>query len=131
MRKKGIFLLLLTAGLLAGCSAKVTERNLSHLHFVKASEEIGDKTPAERAVAIKRRLEQIEGLSGSAIVVEGHTAIIGLRLKENMEQKEAVSVKKKADRAAKDADVYIKSTSITMNPHIVALIEEMERKRAG
>ena len=131
MRGKGIFVCLLTAWLLMGCSTEVTEQNLNHLHFVKASQEMGDKTPAERAFAIKRRLGQIEELSGSAVVVEGQTAIIGLRLKESMEQMEMAAVKKEADREAKEADEYIKSTSITMNPYIVALIEDMEKQRAG
>ena len=131
MRKKGVFLLIVTMGILAGCSAEITERNLNHLHFVKASDEVGDKTPAERAVAIKRQLGQIEGISGSGVVVEGHTAIIGLRMEERMEQNELASVQKEADRAAKQADAYIKSTSITTNPYIVALIEDMEKQRAG
>lgn len=116
---------------LAGCSAEVTENNLSKLHFVKADEEIGDKTPEERALAIKRQLSLIEEVSGNAVVVEGHTAIIGLRLKEDMEQNTMVRVKKEADLAAREADEYIENTSITMNSHIVALIEEMERRRAG
>ncbi len=131
MRGTGIFVCLLSAWILVGCSAEVTEKNLNHLHFVKASQEMGDKTPAERAFAVKRRLGQIEELSGSAVVVEGHTAIIGLRLKEFMEQNGMAAVKKEADRAAKEADEYIKSTSITMNPYIVTLIEDMEKKRAG
>lgn len=131
MKKRGVFLLILAVCILAGCSAEITEKNLNHLHFVKASQEMGDKTPAERAFAIKRRLGQMEELSGSAVVVEGHTAIIGLRFRENMEQNERTAVQKEADRAAKEADAYIKSTSITMNPYIVALIEDMEKQRAG
>ena len=131
MKKRGVFLLILAMGVLVGCSAEITEKNLNHLHFVKASEEMGDKTPAERAYTIKQRLGQLEELSGSAVVVEGHTAIIGLRFRESMEQNEMASVQKEADRAAKEADAYIKSTSITMNPYIVALIEDMEKQRAG
>ena len=131
MIRKLIFVFLLSVWLLMGCSAEITEKNLNHLHFVKASQEVGDKTPAERALTIKRRLGQIEELSGSAVVVEGHTAIIGLRLKELMEQNDMIAVKKEADREAKEADEYIKSTSITMNPYIVALIEDMEKQRAG
>lgn len=131
MRKRGVFLLILAMGTLAGCSADMTEKNLNHLHFVKASEEMGDKTSAERAYTIKQRLGQMEELSGSAVVVEGHTAIIGLRFRESMEQNALTAVKKEADRAAKEADEYIKSTSITMNPYIVALIEDMEKQRAG
>ena len=131
MKGKGMFVFLLSVWILAGCSAEITEQNLNHLHFVKASQEMGDKTPAERAFAIKRRLGEMEELSGSAVVVEGHTAIIGLRFRENMEQNQLTAVRKEADRAAKEADAYIKSTSITMNPYIVALIEDMEKQRAG
>lgn len=116
---------------LTGCSAEMTETNLSKLHFVKAAEELGDKTPEERAAAIKRRLKQIEEVTGTAVVVEGHTAIIGLRLAEGMEQNDMTRVKREADTAAREADEYIESTSITMNTYIVSLIEEMERSRAG
>lgn len=116
---------------LAGCRAEVTENNLSKVHFVKADMEQGEKTPEERAWAIKQRLRQIEEVSGNAVIVEGHTAIIGLRLREETEQSAMARVKKEADRAAREADRHIKSTSITLNSRIVALIEEMERKRAG
>lgn len=116
---------------LAGCRAEITENNLSKVHFVKANAESGDKTPEERAWAIKQRLRQIEEISGDAVIVEGHTAIIGLRLREEAEQSAMTRIKKEADRAAREADRYIESTSITMNSRIVALIEEMERKRAG
>lgn len=128
--KKWMALILMTI-FCAGCSAEVTEKNLGQIHFVKANAMVGDKTPAERAMAIKSRLKQLEGVGGSAVVVEGHTAIIGLRLEENMEQMELSRVKKEADAAAKEADEYIESTSITTNTYIVSLIEEMERGRAG
>ena len=59
------------------------------------------------------------------------TAIIGLRLEENLEQNEIDAVKKEADAAAREADVSVESTSITTNSYIVSLIEDMERKRAG
>ena len=114
-----------------GCEAEMTEENLSRLHFVKADLEMGDKTPQERALAIKNKLKQIEEVTGTAVVVEGHTAIIGLRMEENMEQNEILRVKQEADAAAREADEYIESTSITMNTYIVSLIEEMERSRAG
>lgn len=115
----------------AGCGAEMTEENLSKVHFVKADLEMGDKTPEERAWAIKQKLKQIDKVIGTAVVVEGHTAIIGLRLEKNLEQNEFSAVKKEADLAAREADEYIESTSITMNTYIVSLIEEMERSRAG
>lgn len=116
---------------LQGCGMAVTETNLSQLHFVKQGTELGDQTQEERAAIIKRRLYQQEAVGGCAVVVEGHTAIIGLRLREDMEQNRLSSVRKAVDVAAREADPELESTSITMNPHIVSLIEEMERKRAG
>lgn len=131
MEKRAGLILFLAAAMLSGCKAEVTENNLSKLHFVKAADELGDKTPEERATAIKRYIYQIEDVTGCAVVVEGHTAIIGLRLEENAEQNRSTYVRKEVDSAAREADEYIESTSITMNTHIVSLIEEMERKRAG
>ena len=82
-------------------------------------------------MTIKTRLKQIDEIIGTAVVVEGHTAIIGLRLEENMEQNEIDAVKKEADAAARAADVSVESTSITTNTYIVSMIEDMERRRAG
>ena len=114
-----------------GCKAEMTEDSLSQVHFVKAEQEIGDKTPEERVLTIKNRLQKIDGIIGTAVVVEGHTAIIGLRLEEMLEQNEISAVKKEVEQAAKGAGVSVETTSITTNSYIVSLIEEMERKRAG
>ena len=114
-----------------GCGARVTDGDLSKVHFVKAELEVGDRTPEERALIIKDRLKQISGVIGTAVVVEGHTAIIGLRLEENMEQNEISAVKREAEALVKGAEVSIETTSITTNGYIVSLIEDMERKRAG
>ena len=127
----GIFFLLAAVALFcAGCRAEATENNLSQLHFVKYDDMMGDKTQEERAAAIKKRLGQLDGILGSAVVVEGHTAIVGLRT-DGTDQEKIRQIRRAADTAAKDADEYIESTSITTNGRIVALIEEMERKRAG
>ena len=122
-----IFLLLLCTG----CEAEMTEEAQQKIHFVKAEREIGDRTPEERVLIIKNRLSQIYEVTGTAVVVEGHTAIIGLRLGEGVGQKEISAVKKEADILAKEAGVSIENTSVTVNTYIVSLIEDMERKRAG
>ena len=129
MRKTGVIFLILF--LCTGCKAEMTEEPQQKLHFVKAEEEIGDRTPEERALIIKGRLRQIEGIEGTAVVVEGRTAIIGLRLKNDMEQNEVDAVKRKADVLARSAEVDIEKTSVTANEYLIGLIEEMERKRGG
>ena len=126
--KKWLFLLLF---FLTGCGMEMTEENLSKVHFVKAEQEVGDRTPEERALIIKSRLKEVDEVVGTAVVVEGHTAIIGLRLKENTEQNTIPSVKRKVDAIVKAAGVSIDSTSITTNDYIVSMIEEMERRRGG
>ena len=129
MWKTGVIFLILF--LCVGCKAEITEVAQQKIHFVKAEEEIGDRTPAERAMILKNRLKQIEEVVGTAVVVEGKTAIIGLRLKKDVKQNEADIIKRKADILAKAAGVDIENTSITVNGYLVGLIEEMERKRAG
>ena len=129
MRKAGVMFLILF--LCAGCKAEMTEEAQQKIHFVKAEEEIGDRTTEERAMILKNRLKQIEEVAGTAVVVEGKTAIIGLRLKNDMEQNEIDTVKRKADVLAKSAEADIEHTSVTANDYLVGLIEEMERKRSG
>ena len=129
MRRAGVIFLVLF--LCVGCKAGMTEEPQQKIHFVKAEEEIGDRTPEERAMILKNRLKQIEEVAGTAVVVEGKTAIIGLRLKNAMEQNEVDAVKRKADVLTRSAEVDIEHTSVTANDYLVGLIEEMERKRSG
>ena len=125
------YVLILLVVICTGCQAEMTEEAQQKVHFVKVDLEVGDKTPEERALTIKTRLGQIDEIIGTAVVVEGHTAIIGLRLEENLEQNEIESGKREADALAKNAVVFIDNTSITTNSYIVSLIEDMERSRAG
>ena len=129
MQRAGVIFLILF--LCVGCKAKMTEEPQQKIHFVKAEEEIGDRTPEERAMILKNRLKQIEEVAGTAVIVEGKTAIIGLRLKNGMEQNEIDAVKRKADVLTRSAEVDIEHTSVTANDYLVGLIEEMERKRSG
>jgi hypothetical protein len=129
MRKTGVIFVMLF--LCVGCKAEMTEEPQQKIHFVKAEEEIGDRTPEERAMILKNRLKQMGEVMGTAVIVEGKTAIIGLRMKKDMEQKEVDAVKRKVDALVKSAEVDIENTSVTANDYLVGLIEEMERKRAG
>ncbi len=129
MKKWMFFLFLMFC--CSGCSADMTEKSQQQAHFVKASLEIGDRTPEERVLVLKNRLKQIDGIIGTGVVVEGHTAIIGLRLEEGMGQDEISNIKRKVEAAVKGAEVAIENTSVTTNTYIVSMIEEMERSRAG
>ena len=80
---------------------------------------------------LKNRLKQIEEVAGTAVVVEGKTAIIGLHLKDGLEQNAVNTVRRRAEELAKSAEVDIEYTSVTANDYLVGLIEEMERKRSG
>ena len=129
MRVKIVFLCLFVI-VLCSCSAKMTEDNLSQIRLVKQKESLGGKTQEERAAAIKNRLHQVDGIEGTSVVVEGHTAIIGLRLKGGADRTRSRIIRE-ADVAVKDADLYTTNTSITTNSRIVSLIEEAERRRSA
>jgi hypothetical protein len=73
----------------------------------------------------------MEEVVGTAVVVEGKTAIVGLRLKNDMEQNMIDAVRRKVDVLIRSAEVDIEHTSVTANEYLVGLIEEMERKRSG
>lgn len=127
---KKLWIMLFALICFSGCSTRSVENNLSGVHFIKADEQLSEKTSEERAQSIKQLLYEINGISTNAVIVEGHTAIIGLRLETGMED-EKTRLSREADTAAREADQSINSTSITTNEKIVALIEEMERKRAS
>lgn len=114
-----------------GCGGEVTEEAQQEIHTVKAAEETDGRTQEERAAVIKERLKGLDEVTGTAVVVEGRTAIIGLRLKNTVEQNEIGAVKKEAEALARGADVSAEHIAVTVNGYVVSLIEETERKRAA
>ena len=86
------------------------------------------QSEAQRADTIKEELCKIKGVAGSAVVVEGHTVIIGLRIAD-MGQKEAKALLEAVQQAAKNAEADIQNVSVTTKDSIVALIEKEEKKR--
>ena len=77
---------------------------------------------------IKNNLLQLEEIQSAAVIIEGKTALIGLRLKQ-ASQKDVVRLKAEADILAKQADDSIDGTAITANENITAMIEKMEKER--
>ncbi len=70
---------------------------------------------------------QLEEIQSAAVIIEGKTALIGLRLKQ-ASQKDVVRLKAEADILAKQADDSIDGTAITANENITAMIEKMEKR---
>ena len=116
---------------ICGCGAEMTEKTQQKHSSVKTEQEVDDRTPGERAMVIKERLKQMDGIIGTAVVVEGHTAIIGLLLEKDMEQNEISAVRTKAESLAKNADASVENVLVTSNAYVVSMIEDAERKRAG
>lgn len=103
------------------------ENNLSEIRAAE-TDKVEGKSNSERAQTIKDNLMKIQELDGASVVIEGRTALIGLRVKEK-NAKDIERIKKEASRLAKEADTNIISTSITSNEEITSMIEEMERER--
>ena len=104
------------------------ENNLSQIRIARAAELEQGKTKSERAKEIKQNILQLEEIQQAAVIIEGKTALIGLRLKEDS-QKDVVRLKSEADILAKEADENIDGTAITANENITAMIEKMEKER--
>lgn len=127
--KKTAFIFFLISLSLCGCAAdtRALENNLFEIRSAE-TEKVEGRSSSERAQNVKENIMKIQELDGVSVVIEGRTALIGLRIKEN-NTKDIERIKKEASRLAKEADTNIVSTSITSNEEITSMIEEMERER--
>ena len=107
--------------LLCGCQSRTLQNNISQIRIAKAAELEQQKTKTQRAQEIKNNLLQLEEIQSAAVIIEGKTALIGLRLKQ-ASQKDVVRLKAEADDS-------IDGTAITANENITAMIEKMEKER--
>ncbi len=122
--KKIIFSIFCFSILLAGCQSKTLENNLSQIRIAKAAELEEGKTKTERAKEIEKNILKIEEIQEAAVVIEGKTALIGLRIKKDS-KKNIVDLKAEADILAREADKNIDSTAITANENITTMIENL------
>ena len=100
MKKYVVFLLFF---FLCGCAGQQTTTSLAAV----------TESPQKRAEQIRLALLEVPGVTDSAVVVAGHTAIIGLgRLMEE------------AETAARGADANLQMVSVTVNEAIVSRMEE-------
>ena len=114
---------------MSGCSLHVTENNLLRARAEKADQMMNGKSPEERALEIKTAISRVDGVSTSAVIVEGHTAIIGVRT-DAQESKEIGRLTRAVRNAARQTDTEVYAVSVTVNDEIVTQIEEEERSRA-
>lgn len=98
--------------LLCGCAGQQAATSLSAV----------TQSPKERAQEIQKALSEVPGVTDSAVVVAGHTAIIGLRT----EEKGAALGRliQEAEGAARRADGNLQMVSVTANEAIVDRMEE-------
>lgn len=122
--KKIIFSIFCCGILLAGCQSKTLENNLSQIRIAKAAELEEGKTKTERAKEIEQNILKIEEIQKAAVVIEGKTALIGLRIKKDS-KKNVIDLKAEADILAREADKNIDSTAITANENITTMIENL------
>lgn len=126
--KRVVFSIFCCTMILTACRSNTLEDNLSQIRIAKAAELEQGKTKSERAKEIKQNILQLEEIKQAAVIIEGKTALIGLRLKEDS-QKDVIRLKTEADILAKEADENIEGTAITANENITTMIEKMEKER--
>lgn len=125
--KKMVFCSVLMIFLCCGCSFAVVENNLLQTRTTKAAERTNGKSMAERAADVKEKIGRIDGVQGSAVVVEGHTAIIGLRT--DVEKKKQAQLTDEVQTMALQTDDALYFVSVTVDENIVSQIEKEEKTR--
>lgn len=108
--KKSLFFLLFF--FLCGCAGQQTTTSLAAV----------TESPQKRAEQIRLALLEVPGVTDSAVVVAGHTAIIGLRTEE--EGAALGRLMEEAETAARGADANLQMVSVTVNEAIVSRMEE-------
>lgn len=86
------------------------------------------ENPKERAQQIQKALMEVPGVTDSAVVVAGHTAIIGLRTKETGTA--LGRLMQEAETAARGADKHLQMVSVTANEAIVERMEQTAQEGA-
>lgn len=109
MKKSLLFLLFF---FLCGCAGQQTTTSLAAV----------TESPQKRAEQIRLALLEVPGVTDSAVVVAGHTAIIGLRTEE--EGAALGRLMEEAETAARGADANLQMVSVTVNEAIVSRMEE-------
>lgn len=100
--------------LLCGCVGQQSANSLAAV----------TESPKERAQEIQKALSEVSGITDSAVVVAGHTAIIGLRTEETGTALGRLI--QEAERAARGADGNLRMVSVTANEAIVDRMEAAE-----
>lgn len=126
---KKIAIMFLSCFLLCGCAPKGLENNLYQVRTVEGKELDNKETNAHRAMTIKENILKLNELQAVAVVVEGNTALIGLRIKDQWDE-DTMRLKKQAALLAKEADQDIQDASVTANERITSMIERMEHRRS-
>lgn len=126
MKKVGVVIFLLMVGL-CGCQSPI-ENDLSQVRIANSQPRMGEKTQVQRAGCIRDEVVKMDGIQGVAVVVDGHTALIGVRMKQGFEGRER-QIKARVMEKAREADVYLQGISITTNERITAMIEGLERQQ--
>lgn len=98
--------------LLCGCAGTSASTSLAQV----------TESPGERVAQIRTALLDIPGVTDSAVVVAGHTAIIGLRTEA--EGAALGRLMQEAERAAIGADGSLQMVSVTANEAIVSRMEQ-------
>ena len=104
--------------LLCGCAGQQTATSLAAV----------TENPKERAQQIQTALMEVPGVTDSAVVVAGHTAIIGLRTKETGTALGRLI--QEAETAARGADKHLQMVSVTANEAIVERMEQSAEEGA-
>ncbi len=118
-------ILLLCSSLIcmSGCQNRTIQTDFRNATYVNAQKGSVTKTTQERALDIKNIISAYWQIEDSAVVVEGHTAIVGIIYKEVDNH---TTIHKELKEQIMKNDGYLERVSLTSTPYLVKMIKELE-----
>jgi YhcN/YlaJ family sporulation lipoprotein len=102
-----------------------TKRFKHEAPYASTDDAATDDTDADNALAEKRaqliaeRVTSVEGVDRASVVINNNTAIIGIEVRDEMDDADVAQVKEKAEQAARAYDKNIERVVVTASDELV------------
>ncbi|MFI3174414.1 MAG: hypothetical protein R3Y53_04320 [Bacillota bacterium] len=109
---------------LTSCNNHSIQTDFRNATYVNAQKSNLTKTTLERVADIKNIISTYFQIVESGVVVEGHTAIVGVIYKEEVSH---TAINRELKEQILKHDPYLERVSLTSTPYLVKMIQELEK----
>ena len=84
-------------------------------------------TATNRAEKIAKKVSDLNEVNSATVVISGNTALVGINMKNNLEDKMTNNLKNKVEKIVRDSDNNIKNVSVTADADLYKRLSNMAR----